>query len=115
MLKVPKFELEKIVLKTIHEAPGVVFADDSVHEATLTHAVRQRLPAEETISNIQVAELVWSLIAHGLVYIDFSNRNSINWRLHVTDMGLAALKDESINPDNRLVVLDIEGKISLIN
>jgi len=99
-MKLSKFELERIVLDVIQKYPSVVFADNSVHEATLTYHVRKRLPVDQNLSNIQVAELVWSLISQGLVFVDFNNRSAANWRLNATERGCFSLQDQATNPDD---------------
>ena len=48
----------------------------------------------------QVMEAVWSLIAQGLAYIDYSQPAAENWELHLTEAGRAAAADEEVNPDD---------------
>jgi hypothetical protein len=43
---------------------------------------------------------IWSLVAQGLAYLDFSQPAPENWELHLTDSGAAALADAGLNPDN---------------
>lgn len=99
-MKLSRFELERIVLEVIQRNPSVAFATDGVHEATLTYHVRERLPEDQTLSNIQVAELIWSLLSQGLVFVDFNNQYAVHWRLNVTERGSLSLQDQSNNPDD---------------
>jgi len=100
-MKLSRFELERIVLEVIQRNSIVVFGSNDVHGGTLTYHVLERLPDEEqTLSNVEVAEVTWSLISQGLVFVDFNNRSSTNWRLRVTERGTISLQDGSTNPDN---------------
>jgi hypothetical protein len=45
-------------------------------------------------------EGVWSLIGQGLAYIDYSQRATENWMLHLTEAGRAAAADEDVTPDD---------------
>jgi hypothetical protein len=98
-VELSKFELERVVLQVIQSNPSVVFVADDVHAATLTYHVRERLPENQTLTNLQVAEIVWSLISQGLVFINFNNQYASNWRLQITDRGAVSLQDNSTNPE----------------
>ena len=45
-------------------------------------------------------EGVWSLIAQGLAYLDYSQPRVTNWDLLLTTKGRVVVSDEDINPDN---------------
>lgn len=50
--------------------------------------------------NQQNMEAVWSLIAEGLAYLDFTQPSASNWVLLPTAKGRAVVSDEDINPDS---------------
>ncbi|MFH1009732.1 MAG: hypothetical protein V1784_00680 [bacterium] len=58
------------------------------------------LPADQRPTDQQIMEAVWSLISQGLAYIDYRQRATENWYLFLTKAGLAAARDEAVNPDN---------------
>lgn len=43
---------------------------------------------------------IWSLVAQGLAYIDFSQGAPENWQLLLTQSGLAAARDQHVTPDD---------------
>lgn len=99
-MKSSKLELERVILESIQRGEGrVVFVKD-VDATTLTYNVRKRLPEGETLTNTEVAELVWSLLVQGLVFIDFNNELPPNWNILITERGRLALQDQESNPDN---------------
>jgi hypothetical protein len=65
----------------------------------LVQEVYKRLEAEQVYSG-EVMAAMWTLIAQGLAYIDFSQPAPENWLLIPTDAGTTAARDNEINPDN---------------
>jgi hypothetical protein len=68
-------------------------------EHYLAEALKHRLPSHK-IYRPQVQELIWSVVAQGLAYIDFSQSAPENWRLELTEAGRAAAGDQEYNPDD---------------
>ncbi len=66
----------------------------------LAEALRSEFPANQQPGPREIMSAMWSLIAQGLVYIDISQPAPENWNLFLTDAGLAAARDEEMNPDN---------------
>lgn len=62
--------------------------------------VRAAAPKSDQPTYHQIMEAVWSLIAQGLAYIDYSQSAAENWELHLTESGRAAAADEEGNPDD---------------
>jgi hypothetical protein len=48
----------------------------------------------------QIMAAVWSLLGQGLAYLDYSQPAPENWRLELTEAGLAAARDRHPNPDD---------------
>src|SRR5436190_10829707 len=48
----------------------------------------------------QIMAAVWSLLAQGLAYIDYSQPAPENWELRLTEAGAAAAADRHPNPDD---------------
>jgi len=68
--------------------------------------LRSSSPADQRPTDQQIMEAVWSLISQGLAYIDYRQRATENWYLFLTRAGLAAARDEAVNPDNSGEYLD---------
>jgi hypothetical protein len=68
-------------------------------EHYLSEALRQKLGPENRPTKSQIMSTVWSLIGQGLAYIDYSQSSPSNWSLYLTESGIAAANDESINPN----------------
>jgi hypothetical protein len=92
-------ELQTVFLK--------VLADPRFHDHRLgrgefhtARAVADRFPSSRSITQQQIMEAMWSLIAQGLAYIDNMQRSREHWELKLTETGLAAARDEQINPDS---------------
>lgn len=66
----------------------------------LAAAIKAKCPADQRPTPPQTMSAVWSLVAQGLAYIDYSQPAPENWALFLTESGLAAARDEAINPDN---------------
>lgn len=66
----------------------------------LADAVKAKFAENQKPTPTQFMAAVWSLIAQGLAYIDFSQSAPENWNLFLTESGWAAARDEEINPDN---------------
>lgn len=66
----------------------------------LAEALRSQFPSNQQPTPRQIMSAVWSLISQGLAYIDYSQPAPENWKLCLTDAGLAAARDEAMNPDN---------------
>jgi len=63
-------------------------------------------------SRYKIMEAVWSLVAKRLIYVDYSQSASSNWKILLTERGREAAGDLTLNPDNvpaylRRVVSDI--------
>ncbi len=65
-----------------------------------SEAVMAASPPENRATHRQIMEAVWSLIAQGLAYIDYSQPTAENWSLHLTEAGRAAASDEEVTPDD---------------
>lgn len=48
----------------------------------------------------QVAEILWTLLGQGLVYIDMSQSAPTNWQWRLSSLGLSAVSDQEVNPDD---------------
>lgn len=72
----------------------------------LSDALRSQFAAGQQPTPPQIMSAVWSLISQGLAYIDYSQPAPENWNLFLTDAGLAAARDEAMNPDNSGDYLD---------
>jgi hypothetical protein len=62
----------------------------------------------------EIMEAVWSLVAQGLAYIDCSEDASAHWAVRLTAAGIAAARDEEVNPDDpagymRRLISDVPG------
>lgn len=66
----------------------------------LAEALRCQFQPDQQPGESQIMSAVWSLIAQGLAYVDFSQPAVENWRLHLSESGWAAVRDEEMNPDN---------------
>lgn len=66
-----------------------------IYEPLCSSFPKDRQPAPQ-----QAMEAVWSLISQGLAYIDYTQSATENWSLFLTKAGLAAARDEAVNPDN---------------
>ena len=66
----------------------------------LAEALRDRCPPQDQPTSRQIMAAIWSLVAQGLAYLDFSQSAVENWELHLTDAGAGALADVGLNPDN---------------
>lgn len=69
-------------------------------DGTLTHAIRSRLPQDQSPLPHNIMSAVWSLVSQRLAYIDYSDNNIESWTLYPTEAGSAAARDEMVNPDN---------------
>lgn len=56
---------------------------------------------------LEIMEAVNSIVVQELAVIDYSNRYSTNWTIFLTNSGLAAAQDQTINPDNSSEYLEI--------
>jgi len=63
-------------------------------------SLRSQFPPNEQPTPREIMSAVWSLVGQGLAYIDYSQPAPENWKLFLTDAGLAAAHDEAMNPDN---------------
>ncbi len=63
-------------------------------------SLRSQFPPSEQPTSREIMSVVWSLVCQGLAYIDYSQSAPENWKLFLTDAGLAAAHDEAMNPDN---------------
>lgn len=66
----------------------------------LSEAVRHACPLDDKPNRLEIQEAIWSLVARGLAFIDFSQRAPENWTLEPTKSGYAVLSDEAYNPDD---------------
>ncbi len=66
----------------------------------LTDAVKAKFPDGQQPTSPEIMAAVWSLVAQGLAYIDYSQPAPENWKLFLTESGRAAARDEEINPDS---------------
>ena len=55
---------------------------------------------KETVSRNELMQVVWSLVARRLIYIDYTQPASSNWSIHLTERGAEAASDSNLNPDN---------------
>jgi hypothetical protein len=74
----------------------------------------------ERVSAREVQQTVWSLVAQGLAYIDFSQAAPENWVLELTPEGHAAATDSEANPDDpsgylKKLVEDVPGLSTIVN
>jgi hypothetical protein len=96
--QVNQSDLERIMLAVL-AAPAT---DRRLGRGTyyLPEAVKRACPPTDQPRDRQIHEAIWSLIGRGLAYLDISQSAPENWELELTAAGLAALKDEEINPDD---------------
>lgn len=66
----------------------------------LAKDLKGKLSSTQQPTSQKIMEVVWSLIAQGLAYIDYSQPAPENWQLCLTESGSAAARDANINPDN---------------
>lgn len=64
----------------------------------LRNHVRGKLQKPDITSD-KMMEIVWSLIANGLAYINYSQTSSSGWTLLLTEFGKEVAQDSSNNPD----------------
>ena len=66
----------------------------------LAEAVRGMAPGTDVPTQRQIFAAYWSLVSQGLAYIDMDQPAPENWTLELTPSGLAAFRDQEINPDD---------------
>lgn len=84
------------------------------HRFSFLHErVKEQVPQASSYAHqYKIMEAVWSLVAKRMVYVDYSQSASSNWKIHLTERGREAARDSTLNPDNvpaylRRVVADI--------
>lgn len=85
----------------------------------LAQAVEAASPEDDKPRTHQIQQAIWSLVGRGLAYIDISQSAPENWSLRLTASGVAAVKDEEINPDDpsgylRRLYADVPSLSSLV-
>jgi hypothetical protein len=65
-----------------------------------TEAVMNQFPAQERPAPELIAQVLWSLVGKGLVYIDIEQSAPENWSWRLTNAGVVSAKDEQFNPDD---------------
>lgn len=65
----------------------------------LIERANELAPRGDRVSPHQFFRAVWGLVAQGLAYIDFSQPDSENWTLELTDAGRRAAEDSKYIPD----------------
>jgi len=66
----------------------------------LAEELRAQFSPHQQPSVQQTLAAMWAPVSQGLAYIDLTNCSPDNWELCLTEIGLAAARDEEINPDN---------------
>lgn len=89
-------EIQSEILRTICR-PGARRHLAGIWSASFTAQTGRRPDPQLSQQNM---EAVWSLIAQGLAYLDFTQPSATNWVLLPTAKGRSAISDEDINPDN---------------
>lgn len=78
-------------------------ADDDRRIGSCNHYLFQRLQSEfPDLGRLPLSrrwQAIWTLIARGLAYVDFSKGNWDNATLELTDSGRAVVSDPEFNPD----------------
>lgn len=105
-------EVQSRMLRVL--ATGTVDARLGRGDPYLAEALRCVSPEAHRPSPAQIMETVWSLVAQGLAYIDYSQSATENWAVKLTAAGIAAAKDEEVNPDDpggyiRRLIDDVPG------
>lgn len=90
-------EVQSLLLRVL-ERPGDHRLGRGRHY--LAEAVRALSPGGDKPTQQQILAAYWSLVAQGLAYIDMDQPAPENWDLRLTPAGVAAVRDEEINPDD---------------
>lgn len=83
-------------------------------DSYLAESLRCVPPEAHRPNPAQIMEAVWSLVAQGLAYIDYSQPAAENWTVRLTAAGKAAANDEEVNPDDpagyiQRLIVDVPG------
>ncbi|MFQ5754035.1 MAG: hypothetical protein ACE5HI_18765 [bacterium] len=98
-------KIQRVLLKVAHEYLVTIIGKNNI-----TEKIGLQFPRNERPNKREVMSAMWSCIAQRLLYIDMSDPAIANWRLHLTQEGQAAARDEEINPDSGEYLERLEAK-----
>jgi hypothetical protein len=84
---------------------------DIQHLEGLKTYVAKEFPHAKPPDFYEVMEALWSLVGHGLVYLNFSRSAPSLWTFQLTAVGKAAANDQDMNPDSPEYLRRLQEKV----